>query len=281
MIGELNASHTGVTGGGRRRRRSSERSRRVIPVSTSCRTRRASTRSPTSTRTARPTTTSSRSPVGDFLIAVDDHELKTSENYWQLLHARAGSKFEFLVNDKPAKDGAWTVTISPRRRRRFHLQYAGGSTTAGEMVDEVEQRRDRLPAHPRDGRAVAAAVPARPRRTARRRRRSIIDQRFNGGGGIDQELLADPGPAQAIPVHDRARRSASSSRGPQNFFGPMVVMQNERSTSRRRDVPRRLPALGLGKVVGVTTMGAVIGTGSYTLLNGVGDSDAGQRRLDA
>jgi tricorn protease len=32
--------------------------------------------------------------------------------------------------------------------------------------------------------------------------------------------------------------------------------------------PAGFQALGLGKVVGVPTMGAVIGTGSYTLLNG-------------
>ena len=55
MIGELNASHTGVSGGGRRR--SDRRSRRATRASTSSPTRRASTRSATSTRTARPIAT--------------------------------------------------------------------------------------------------------------------------------------------------------------------------------------------------------------------------------
>ena len=48
----------------------------------------------------------------------------------------------------------------------------------------------------------------------------------------------------------------------------MVVMQNERSASDAEMFPAGFKALGLGKVVGVPTMGAVIGTGSYTLLNG-------------
>lgn len=55
---------------------------------------------------------------------------------------------------------------------------------------------------------------------------------------------------------------------PQNFCGPMVVMQNERSASDAEMFPAGFKALGLGKVVGVPTMGAVIGTGSYTLLDG-------------
>ena len=55
---------------------------------------------------------------------------------------------------------------------------------------------------------------------------------------------------------------------PQNFYGPMVVMQNERSASDAEMFPAGFKALGLGKVVGVPTMGAVIGNRSYTLLDG-------------
>jgi tricorn protease len=46
------------------------------------------------------------------------------------------------------------------------------------------------------------------------------------------------------------------------------VLQNERSASDAEMFPAGFKALGLGKVVGVPTMGAVIGTGSYTLLDG-------------
>ena len=48
----------------------------------------------------------------------------------------------------------------------------------------------------------------------------------------------------------------------------MVVMQNERSASDAEMFPQGFKDLGLGKVVGVPTYGAVIGTGSYTLLDG-------------
>jgi tricorn protease len=94
----------------------------------------------------------------------------------------------------------------------------------------------------------------------------VIDQRFNGGGGIDQELLAILAGRQY--QYTVGRDAGYQQPRPQNFYGPMVVMQNERSASDAEMFPAGFKALGLGKVVGVPTMGAVIGTGSYTLLDG-------------
>ena len=94
----------------------------------------------------------------------------------------------------------------------------------------------------------------------------VIDQRFNGGGGIDQELLSIL--AGRKYQYTIGRDAGFEQPRPQNFYGPMVVMQNERSASDAEMFPAGFKALGLGKVVGVPTMGAVIGTGSYTLLDG-------------
>ena len=52
------------------------------------------------------------------------------------------------------------------------------------------------------------------------------------------------------------------------FFGPKVVLQNWRSASNAEMFPAGFRALGLGKVIGTPTMGAVIGTGSYSLIDG-------------
>src|SRR5262249_54566880 len=51
--------------------------------------------------------------AGNFILGVNGKELKTSENYWKLLNILPGRKFEFLVNSKPAADGAWTISIEP------------------------------------------------------------------------------------------------------------------------------------------------------------------------
>src|SRR5256885_16422925 len=95
----------------------------------------------------------------------------------------------------------------------------------------------------------------------------IIDQRFNGGGGIDQELLQILNQRKQYQL-TRGRDSLDVPRPVHAFFGPMVVLQNERSASDAEMFPAGFRELGLGKVIGVPTMGAVIGTGSFTLLDG-------------
>src|SRR5260370_24403102 len=95
----------------------------------------------------------------------------------------------------------------------------------------------------------------------------IIDQRFNGGGGIDQELLQILNQRKQYQL-TRGRDSVEVARPVEAFFGPMAVLQNERSASDAEVFPDGFRRLGLGKVVGMRTMGAVIGTGAYTMLHG-------------
>jgi tricorn protease len=94
----------------------------------------------------------------------------------------------------------------------------------------------------------------------------IIDQRFNPGGSIDQELLQIL--QQKQYQYTKLRDSVQVQRPLRGFFGPMVVMENERSTSDAEVFPDGFRTLKLGKVVGVTTYGAVIGTGAYQLMDG-------------
>ena len=103
-------------------------------------------------------------------------------------------------------------------------------------------------------------------REFRNKEAMIIDQRWNGGGNIEQELLA-------ILVQREyeiwvPRGTEASGRPFAGYFGPKVVLQNWRSASNAEMFPAGFRALGLGKVIGTPTMGAVIGTGSYSLIDG-------------
>jgi len=103
-------------------------------------------------------------------------------------------------------------------------------------------------------------------REFRNKESMIIDQRWNGGGNIEQELLA-------ILVQREyevwvPRGTEASGRPFAGYFGPKVVLQNWRSASNAEMFPAGFRALGLGKVIGTPTMGAVIGTGSYSLIDG-------------
>ena len=203
---------------------------------------------------------------GHFIIALDDRDLKTTDNYWQRFTFPMGQKFHFLLNDKPARAGAWEVTITPVTAQAFaDLQYERWVSDRGEMIakagnGEIGYLHIRAMDAPSLRRFQLDLAANRTKKAL------IIDQRFNGGGGIDQELLAILAGKQY--QYTQGRDAGFQQPRPQNFFGPMVVMQNERSASDAEMFPAGFKALGLGKTVGVPTMGAVIGTGSYTLLDG-------------
>ncbi len=265
MIGELNASHTGVSGG-----------------SSSAEPSPAQTRHPGFNLEPDPSgyyrvgDIWEAGPVdhewmkikkGDYIIAINDQELKTTDNYWKHFTFAAGRKFHFLLNNKPGKDGAWELTVEP---------WNGGALSNAQYAKWVEDRRAMVDksSNGEIGYLHIRAMDAASLRqftldlaTNRTKKALIIDQRFNGGGGIDQELLS-------ILVGQKYQYTRGRDAGLEvprpleTFYGPMVVMQNERSASDAEMFPQGFKDLKLGKVIGVPTMGAVIGTGSFTLADG-------------
>jgi tricorn protease len=169
-----------------------------------------------------------------------------------------------MLNDKPAKEGAWEVTITPVASMT-DLMYARWVDERREMVNKLSNG-DIGYLHIRAMDAPSLRQFQLDLAANRTKKALVIDQRFNGGGGIDQELLSILSGRRY--QYTQGRDAGFQMARPQNFYGPMVVMQNERSASDAEMFPAGFKALGLGKVVGVPTMGAVIGTGSYTLLDG-------------
>ncbi len=263
MIGELNASHTGVSGGA-----AADRS---LPQ----------TRHPGFELEADATgfykvrTIYAKGPAdkdflklkpGFFVLALNGQDFKTPDNYWKLFTLTTARRFEFLVNDKPAKEGAWTVEIEPAALSAIgQLKYQKWVDDRKAMVGNLS-----------NGQIGYLHIQAMDAPSFRKfeldladnrfKKGLIIDQRFNGGGGIDQELLQVLGQRQYQKI--QRRNSIMEERPQKAFFGPMVVMQNERSASDAEMFPDGFRRLGLGKLVGVPTMGAVIGTGAYQLLDG-------------
>jgi tricorn protease len=264
MIGQLNASHTGVSGGPANPQRSPAQTRQpgfdvVSDPSGYYRVGHIYKTGPADHDFL-------KVREGDYIISIDGRDLKTTDNYWQPMTISAANKFHFVLNDKPSKDGAWDVTITPIAGAAFtNLQYAKWVDDRREMVTKLGNG-DIGYLHIKAMDAPSLRQFQLDLAANRTKKALIIDQRFNGGGGIDQELLAIL--AGRPYQYTIGRDSTIQQSRPQNFYGPMVVMQNERSASDAEMFPAGFKALGLGKVVGVPTMAAVIGTGSYTLLDG-------------
>jgi tricorn protease len=203
---------------------------------------------------------------GNFILAVNGKDLRTTDNYWQRFNLIPGRKLEFLVNSKPDKDGAWVVKLDPLTGTAMgNLQYQKWVDDRKEMVARLTNGEIGY-LHIRAMDAPSLRQFERDLLENRPKKALIIDQRFNGGGGIDQELLQILG--QRRYQSTRGRDSVDIQRPARAYFGPMVVMQNERSASDAEMFPDGFRALGLGKLVGMPTYGAVIGTGSHRLLDG-------------
>ncbi len=264
MIGELNASHTGVSGGPPAVERSPAQTRfpgfdLVADPAGYYRVGHIYKTGPADHDYLKIT-------KGDYIISIDDHELKTTEGYWKYFTVASGRKFHFQLNSKPAKDGAWDLTIDPINNAAFgNLKYAKWVADRRDMVSRLSNGEIGY-LHIRAMDAPSLRQFELDLAANRTKKALVIDQRFNGGGGIDQELLGIlAGRKYQFAV---GRDSDMQVWRPQNFYGPMVVMQNERSASDAEMFPQGFKDLGLGKTLGVPTMGAVIGTGSYTLLDG-------------
>jgi tricorn protease len=204
--------------------------------------------------------------VGDLILAVGDRELKIGDNYWKQFIGAAGARLEFTVNSKPDKEGAWKIKVTPiSSQQQANLQYE-------RWVEERRARVEQLSGgdigylHIRQMNEPSLRQFERDLSMLRDKKAVVIDQRFNPGGSIDQELLQILG--QKVYQSTQGRDAGKVLRPLRGFAGPMVVMANERSTSDAEMFPDGFRALKLGKVVGVTTYGAVIGTGAYRLMDG-------------
>ncbi len=205
--------------------------------------------------------------VGDYLIAIDNKPVLAETNYWKLLNnERLNQKVTVTLNSKPSEDGAWKTRISPITTQAYNqLRYERWVKDRRAEVEKASNRRiGYLHIQAMDPPSLQKF--AKEINENRDKKALIIDERWNGGGNIEQELLA-------ILVQKeyqiwQPRGTEPSGRPFAGFFGPKVVLQNWRSASNAEMFPAGFRMLGLGKVIGTPTMGAVIGTGSYSLIDG-------------
>lgn len=207
-----------------------------------------------------------RVAVGDYLIAINGKQVKAGDNYWQLLNNRLNRKSEVTFNNKPGEEGAWQTRIETITTGAYsQLRYERWVKNERKKVDELSGGRIGY-LHIQAMNQPSLRKFEKEIREFRDKEALVIDQRWNGGGNIEQELLAIL--VQREYQIWQPRGTEPTGRPFAGFFGPKIVLQNWRSASNAEMFPAGFRALSLGKVVGTPTMGAVIGTGSYSLIDG-------------
>jgi len=264
MLGELNASHLGVSGPASRPQSNDYRARYL-----------GFEMEPGEGGRYRVTHVYPHGPadhewidlaVGDYVLALDGQDLAAGDNYWRTLTR--------LVND-------WvTVRVagSPDGRNARDIRMATVSSLNDIRYEEwVERNRDFV--HEASGGRIAYVHIRSMNQPSLERFQNeinrfwnaegiVVDVRFNGGGNIDQQLIdileRQPyqfwNPRWGAPTWGRRPRQA--------IAGPKVMLINHRSGSDAEVTPLGFQQLGLGSLVGNPTAGAVIATGSYGLIHG-------------
>lgn len=207
-----------------------------------------------------------RVKVGDYLLAINGKPVKAGDDYWELLNNRLNRKVDVTFNSKPTDDGAWHTRIEAISTNAYsQLRYDRWVKDRRQKVDELSGGRIGY-LHIQAMNPPSLRKFEKEIREFRNKEALVIDQRWNGGGNIEQELLAIL--VQRQYQIWQPRGTEATGRPFAGFFGPKVVLQNWRSASNAEMFPAGFRALGLGKVIGTPTMGAVIGTGSYSLIDG-------------
>jgi tricorn protease len=204
--------------------------------------------------------------AGDYLIAINGKPVKAGESYWEALNYRLNRKVEVMFNNKPSEEGAWKTRIEPVSMQAYsQLRYERWVKQRREMVDKLSNGRVGY-VHIQAMNQPSLRRFEKELRENRNKEALVIDERWNGGGNIEQELLALLVQRQYQVWQPRG--TEPTTRPFAGFFGPKAVVQNWRSASNSEMFPAGFRALGLGKVIGTPTAGAVIGTGSYSLIDG-------------
>mgnify|MGYP003694257597 CR=1 FL=1 len=237
MIGQLNASHTGVSGG---------------PRSAS---RTLQTRYPGFDLVADASGfykvghIYKDGPADHDYLKIKEGQLRRrgrrsrSEDERQLLavlHARARDEVPLRCSTTSrSKDGAWDVTITPvdATPPSATCSMRGGSTTAARSVTKLSNGEIGY-LHIRAMDAPSLRQFQLDLAANRTKKALVIDQRFNGGGGIDQELLG-------ILAGRQYQYTLGRDAGVPAAAAAELLRPDGRDAERalgvgRRDVPRRL-----------------------------------------
>jgi tricorn protease len=204
---------------------------------------------------------------GQYVMAIDGVDVSFTEPMYRTLEDKVGASVEILVADKPSKEGARSLKVRPI-----------ASAAAQDLAyDEwVEQRRKKVD-DLSGGRLAYMHIKAMDQASLQKFQRElfgyaqakeglVLDERFNGGGRIHDDLLALL--IRKPHVYETPRDAERSTQPFQIWARPTILLINEYSASDAEIFPNGFREYGLGKIVGVPTSGAVIGTTDITLVDG-------------
>lgn len=203
---------------------------------------------------------------GDFILAVDGKSTKDMVDIYAALYGKADQQVILRVNTSAAESGSREVIVKPIADEanlyyynwvHKNIDYVSGKTN-GEVgyIHIPDMGVTGL------NEFVKYFYPQLDKKAL------IIDDRGNGGGNVSPMIIERL--SRELTRSNMARNVSEPSHTPrQMMLGPMVCLINQYSASDGDLFPYAFRRHGLGKLIGVTTWGGVVGIrGSLPFIDG-------------
>ena len=204
---------------------------------------------------------------GQYIVAVDGVRLTDDTNIYKLLENKVGKQVTLKINSKPSLSGAREVVVNPISfGSEVELRQTAWIESNRKKVDELSNNQIAYVYMPNTGEEGFTNF-NRYYFSQMDKKALLMDERNNGGGSVadyvidllSRDLIAGWG-----------IRDGKSFTTPGNgIFGPKAMLINENAGSGGDMMPYMFRHKGLGKLVGRTTMGILVGISGYPpLLDG-------------
>lgn len=193
--------------------------------------------------------------VGDYLLSVDGVDARAVKNPYQLLEGKGGRAVELRLNGKPAEKGARTVWVTTIESE-IELRYLAWIEERRAMVERLSNGRIGY-LHVANTSNVGQSQVHTWLPALRDKEALIIDDRYNGGGFIPDQMI---GQLARTPLSYWKQRGLHPSPSPDILHrGPKAMLINGLSSSGGDALPYYFRELGLGPLIGTRTWGGLIG----------------------
>ena len=205
--------------------------------------------------------------VGDYLLEVNGVPVTTREEPWKALDGTAERQTVLRLSDRANGEGAWNVTVVPIRSETQLRQRA--------WVEDNRRRVDSLSG----GKLAYVWVPntAGPAITAfdryyfaqQDKQGAVIDERFNGGGLLDDYMVTVMNRKLVGGVTDYVPGVGSVRLPISGVPGPKVLVTNEMAGSGGDYFPWVFRQMNVGPLIGTRTWGGLVNAAvPYPLVDG-------------
>ncbi|MFT6204941.1 MAG: tricorn protease [Spirosomataceae bacterium] len=200
---------------------------------------------------------------GYYLVGINGKELTDLQDPYQLLDGTAGVQTVVHINSTPTFEGAWKATVEPIGNESALRQRA--------WVEDNRRMVDKLS----DGKLAYIWVPNtttagfvsfnRYYFAQQDKLGAVIDERFNGGGSLDDYM---------VDLMNRELRAAITNEAPNGkhfrlpagILGPKALLINEMAGSGGDYFPWAFRQQNVGPLIGKTTWGGLVKSSVHYLL---------------